>query len=125
MTTGIQLIAAERERQQLSEGWSPEHDDEHTNAALAKRAAELAAIGTDMETIDHGEDRDQWGLVEKHKGDRIRQLEIAGALIAAEIDRLQRRDNRTVNFWAEVVRQNRQREIDRISGLLSGSSNVK
>lgn len=91
MKNGVDLISAERDRQiERIPGWSCDHDDEHTNAALAKRAAELAAYGTDMETIDYGENDDQWGLVRKHKENRIRQLTIAGALIAAEIDRLQR-----------------------------------
>lgn len=90
MKTGIELIAEERARQISSEKWTPEHDDSHIDGHLAKAAAELAAHGTDMETIDHLSMRDVWGLVRKHRANRERQLVIAGALIAAEIDRLQR-----------------------------------
>lgn len=103
---GHELIAAERERQVAEEGWTPEHDDEHSDAALAVVAASLAVDGTDAEVhdpigrgTDGHENRlgveqmgDCWGLVRKHRDDRVRQLTIAGALIAAEIDREQRRE---------------------------------
>ena len=46
------------------------------------------AIGSTIK-VEVGEHvPDGWGLVTKHRGDRVRQLTIAGALIAAEIDRL-------------------------------------
>lgn len=92
--TGIELITAERVRQQAVEGWTPEHDDKHRDGALAIQAAALAIDGTDAR-ITHMEmwptERvDPWKLVEKHHGNWIRELVIAGALIAAEIDRQQR-----------------------------------
>jgi hypothetical protein len=86
--SGIERIAAERRRQVEAEGWTPEHDDGHRYGHLARAAAELAAEGTDMRTEDP-DGPDCWSLIRKHP-DRIRQLEIAGALIAAEIDRLLR-----------------------------------
>ena len=86
---GAALIAEERARQIGAEGWSAEHDDEqHWHGELALRAAELAVIGTGEEVTTSV--RDEWGLVAKHRGERVRQLTIAGALIAAEIDRLLR-----------------------------------
>ncbi len=39
MATGRMLIAAERQRQIDSEGWTPEHDDQH-----GARSLELAAL---------------------------------------------------------------------------------
>ena len=36
--TGAELIAAERQRQVEQEGWTPEHDDEHADGALAQAA---------------------------------------------------------------------------------------
>ena len=87
MKTGIGLIAKERSRQTSEEGWTPGHDDTHRYGEIAICAAELAVYGTDACVFNPGEDPDRWGLVQKHKGDRIRCLEIAGALIAAELDR--------------------------------------
>ena len=95
--TGVELIAAERERQVGEEGWTPKHDDSHTYGDLAVVAATLAVHGTDASVEDsHGwrGTKDArfglpWGLW-KHREDRTRLLTIAGALIAAEIDRLQR-----------------------------------
>ena len=90
--TGAERIAAERQRQIDREGWTPEHDDEHTGMELTYAArcyAEVAAwaagpgIGPSREWPF---DNESW----KPSGDRIRDLERAGALIAAEIDRLQR-----------------------------------
>ncbi|MCM0757438.1 hypothetical protein M7775_02505, partial [Sporomusa sphaeroides DSM 2875] len=37
--SGIELIAAERQRQISQEGWTPEHDDQHANGELALAAA--------------------------------------------------------------------------------------
>ena len=87
MKTGIELIAEERTRQIAVEGWTPEHDDQHTNGALAVNAAAQACAGTDAQVEDFG-DAPIWPLRFKN---RINQLAKAGALIAAEIDRLQRR----------------------------------
>jgi hypothetical protein len=95
--SGIDLIAKERQRQIEEEGWTPEHDDDHRYGSLAVVAATLACDGTDARVIDpleRGTDDDPWGLLSKHGyqagGDDIRKLSIAGALIAAEIDRLER-----------------------------------
>lgn len=91
--TGIELIAQERERQISKEGWTPEHDATHTNEALAMAAAcyaqpawarVLSAIGSTP--VRWPWNSDWW----KPGPDRVRELVKAGALIAAEIDRLQR-----------------------------------
>lgn len=39
---GIELIAAERKRQVESEGWTPEHDDQHDSDEMAMAAAVYA-----------------------------------------------------------------------------------
>jgi hypothetical protein len=99
-TAGTGAIAAERMRQIQQEGWDAKHDDHcHTDGALAVVAAALAVDATDAD-IDDPLDRvtggkDCFGLVAKHgvhgvRPNRIRALTIAGSLIAAEIDRLQR-----------------------------------
>jgi hypothetical protein len=83
--SGIELIAAERQRQIDVENWTPEHDDAHQFGDLAKRAAALAVSHTDAIVMDDGERVLPW---KEHLAPR--SLIIAGALIAAEIDRLQR-----------------------------------
>ena len=86
--TGIEMIAAERRRQVEEEGYSATHDDQHVMGDLAVVAAALAVQGTDAEISDpFGRHDDPWGLVRKHRGNRVRGLVIAGSLIAAEIDR--------------------------------------
>ena len=98
MKTGIELIAEERQRQIEKEGWTAEHDAEHKNGELADAAACYAMSA---------EKRDKyasWNIVKSFKfprwwpwdsnwwkptpEDRVRELQKAGALIAAEIDRL-------------------------------------
>ncbi len=91
---GAELIAAERLRQVEEGGWSAEHDAGHDSGELAVVAAELAVDGTDAELDVRDFDADMWGLVHMHgyrglKPDPVRALTIAGALIAAEIDRIQ------------------------------------
>lgn len=95
---GIERIAAERKRQIEQEGWTPEHDAEHTNNELAWAAAcyaAPAALRVDCVAV-RGEGDDVWPwhyAWDKRRpsptlAERIRELEKAGALVAAEIDRL-------------------------------------
>lgn len=92
---GGDLIYRERLRQVQEEGWTPEHDDSHSEGELAAAAAAYAYPGV-LRTRDgrsvHSSLLWPWGDGWK-PGDRIRDLTKAGALIAAEIDRLQRAKN--------------------------------
>lgn len=91
---GVALIAAERTRQIEKLGWTGEHDDEHDKAELAEmaecyllEAAEQAGariVGTSAFPL--WPFRDGW----KPSDDPVRNLIKAGALIAAEIDRVVR-----------------------------------
>jgi hypothetical protein len=92
---GVGRIAAERTRQMDKEGWGPAHDDTHTDGQLSGAAACYAIAGNEAAngfTSHHPRpalwpwSRDWW----KPSPDPIRNLEKAGALIAAEIDRLLR-----------------------------------
>jgi hypothetical protein len=90
--SGAALIVQERHRQIVKENYASEHDDKHLHGELAKAAAELAVNHTDARVVEDGEKLDDiWGLLKKHDHDIVRCLVIAGALIAAEIDRIQRR----------------------------------
>lgn len=105
--SGVELIAAERQRQIDAEGWTPEHDDTHELGELAQAAA-CFALNSDSVCIRWDNPKHHWDYksetwtpkyvyedvecICKFKEDepRVRQLVKAGALIAAEIDRIQR-----------------------------------
>lgn len=91
---GATLIAAERRRQILMEGWTPEHDDEHRFGEMATAAACYAHEAHYPWTESHMKVAPrQWPWARawwKPTGDPVRDLVKAGALIAAEIDRLER-----------------------------------
>lgn len=91
---GIERIAAERERQIAR--WGSDHDDEHVGEELLV-AAECYIAVSSFDTDDHlraPADRWPWEKSSwKPSIDPIRNLEKAGALIAAEIDRLLRAED--------------------------------
>jgi hypothetical protein len=86
--SGAAMIVAERNRQRTAEGWTPEHDDTHTHAELARAAACYAAPSP---IADADSSLPVWPAGwKRNPSDRIRDLAKAGALCAAEIDRLKR-----------------------------------
>jgi hypothetical protein len=97
ISQAAQDVLAERERQQTVEGWTPEHDAMHAPGTLAAAAVCYAVDsvgGADRRVFDTKEDclryiwpwdRSWW----KPKDER-RNLVKAGALILAEIERLDR-----------------------------------
>ena len=91
------MIAKERLRQIEVEGWTAAHDDrEHRSGELVAAAVLYATLwpikmwegGTEKWVEDPWPWDTEWDKRDEH--DRVRRLVIAGALIAAEIDRLQR-----------------------------------
>ena len=100
-------IMAERRRQIDVEGWTPEHDDtEHTAGELANAAAAWARTQQIVMAWPGNSPTD------KRSKPRRGQLVIAGALILAEIERLDR---------AELGRRDAQgassRHVTRQSGV--------
>jgi len=94
---GVELIAAERQRQIEVEGWTPEHDDAGRSGELALAAACYVGSATDaLAGYDMSEAGPPpawpWAPEWFKRKDPIRDLMRAGALIAAEIDRLQRQN---------------------------------
>ena len=95
---GAQLIADERRRQIEGEGWTSEHDDAHLSAELTNAAcayAETAALQVyrdeEKPAIELAPDCWPWHTEWwKPSDDPVRNLVKAGALIAAEIDRILR-----------------------------------
>lgn len=100
MTDAARDVLAERYRQVTAEGWTPAHDDEHTGCSLAVAAACYALFAA----ADNSDSADAW-IQEWRKTARClwpydkewqktttprRDLVKAGALILAEIERLDR-----------------------------------
>lgn len=99
--TGVELITKERARQVADEQWSSDHDDGHNRSELALAAA-CYALPPSIRTLKILRNSIwkflwPWGVRwwkpmarEDDEPGRLRELVKAGALIAAEIDRLQR-----------------------------------
>lgn len=93
--TGAEMIVRERDRQTSSEGWTPAHDDTHTHGELAAAAIAYASPFESIKAVslisgEHVCDVWPWESDSYKPTTRIRDLVKAGALIAAEIDRLKR-----------------------------------
>ena len=124
---GAEMIAVERRRQVEAEGWTTEHDDTHEGGELAlaaacyaspkpllvheKRVVQLNSSRgiSDAYQYDHAErlgyyDAWPWEAEwdKRNQHGRLRQLTIAGALIAAEIDRLMRLSGPSTGETADV-----------------------
>jgi hypothetical protein len=123
---GAVLIAEERRRQIEAEGYDDKHDDGHSDGELAMAAAcyaagedathvrtmlnsarglEEAGYSYDYSAPKPGEITWPWDAEwYKSEPDRIRTLTKAGALIAAEIDRLNREKTGTTNHGRSAAR---------------------
>jgi len=105
MTTAARDVLAERQRQVSAEGWTPEHDDEHRSGDMARAAASYAAqagicgswpAGAYMASLPPLDDEErgemmwpwnrEWWKPKNPRADLVR----AGALILAEIERMDR-----------------------------------
>lgn len=84
--SGAQLIAHERARQVGEEEYTAEHDDAHTDEELVMAAISYALPHYLGVPVHWPWQDSEW----KPSGDRVKDMVKAGALIAAEIDRLQR-----------------------------------
>jgi hypothetical protein len=108
--TGIELIADERARQISQEGWTPEHDDKHDVRELARAASAYVRLYVERawlvdnelgvpscnagpKAYKKEEMHGYWPWAKKYWKPEtpLKTLVKAGALIAAEIDRLNRK----------------------------------
>jgi hypothetical protein len=85
--TAIDDIRAERLRQIEKEGWTADHDDEHENEAMRLAAACYACHA---QFPSYAQDMWPWDKEWWKPRDVRRDLVKAGALIVAEIERLDR-----------------------------------
>jgi len=88
MMTGAELIAQERERQQMEEGYPPEWDLAHNESELAQFAACYCLVYHDPKNVAEHMPSDFTLKREAYPYPSVKDLVRAGALIAAEIDRL-------------------------------------
>ena len=98
--TGVELIAAERQRQIDVEGWSSEHDDEHDQGEMIDAGICYAGMAACLVSDNYSDVEAREILLEtwpwdmewwKPSDDTIRNLVKSAALLASEIDRLQRK----------------------------------
>lgn len=115
MKTGLELITEERQRQINEEGWDESHDDAHIDRSLAKAAAcyanplKYVITGNRVTAIQDPLPSvvaplgwpDSWshtwwkpGPTTQEADSYKRRLIKAGALIAAELDRLNRLEDK-------------------------------
>ena len=96
--TGIERIAAERKRQKNEEGFDAEHDSQHDEGQLAwaacyyamprKISRKCGARVCDIYPNRFFQEANwDWDWAKREGKSSLRCLEIAGALLAAEIDR--------------------------------------
>lgn len=98
LTKAAAAVLAERRRQIETEGWTPKHDDAHYSGDLAAAAASYAAAAAYM--VAPGSPRDHytaddppemWPPEWEFKPGSARSMLVkAGALILAEIERIDR-----------------------------------
>ncbi|WP_404991205.1 hypothetical protein [Cupriavidus pauculus] len=92
-TSAARDVLAERQRQISAEGWTPEHDDEHIPGTLSQAAGcYIEWNGYEQSVVPEGAIPINWPWAVdwwKPKDER-RNLVRAGALILAEIERIDR-----------------------------------
>jgi hypothetical protein len=92
----MMTLREERKRQIEKEGWTEVHDDQHKNGELSDAAGlyALSREGVTIVGIKNNKLFDPWPWDfkwdKRKKHNRMRRLQIAGALIVAEMERLQR-----------------------------------
>lgn len=93
LTAAAKRALAERKRHVEVEGWTPEHDDEHTDGGMVKAAACYALhtepVGNVGDYLRFWPWSGEWW---KPSADRRRNLDKAIALLLAEGERLDRAD---------------------------------
>ena len=109
-------VIAERQRQQSVEGWMPEHDDEHCNGELAMAAV---CYINETGTVNRNGGKPwgwPWDASWWKPNARRRNLVKAGALILAEIERI----DRAAMLQAEPVSNSDELPLDYLQGHKDG-----
>lgn len=102
LTKAARDVLAERQRQISAEGWTPEHDDQHKGGSMALAAACYAVASAQPDRLSSELVAKLWPWTGwawswwKPK-DRRHNLVRAGALILAELERLDRTQAQTLD----------------------------
>lgn len=107
-TAAARDVLVECRRQVVAEGWTPKHDDDHNSGDLAKAAAAyaMAAVSqTQGYTVNRPPLLWPWDKAWWKPCDARRSLVKAGALILAEVERLDRADAQA-DARMEIVARN-------------------
>lgn len=107
ITDAARDVLAERRRQMEQEGWTPAHDDEHGDGSMADAAGCYAAFAYSWSGLGRPPSLWPWAPVWWKPGNPRCNLVKAGALILAEIERVDR--------LAKVIQQDESERIDRAS----------
>lgn len=104
MSKAVQDVCDERERQIEDEGWSVEHDDSHVTGEMASAAGCYLLFGQDHAfPAEHPPIRFwPWDAEWWKPKDKRRNLVRAGALVIAEIERMDRQEQREKSHATEV-----------------------
>lgn len=89
VSLAIADILTERRRQISGEGWTPVHDDEHVDGQIAEAAAAYAYYAHEP-SYDIAPSMWPWGATAWKHTEPRRNLVKAGALIIAELERIDR-----------------------------------
>jgi len=104
----LELVKAERLKQINKHGYTPEHDDEHTDGSIADAAACYAATTDPYEKGHFGKFRALWrwdfNYYKKEEKTRKDQIITACSMLMAEWERLERIEEKaTVNLCADCI----------------------
>ncbi len=102
-SSAVRDLIQERRRQVHEEGWSSDHDDLEVQGGLASAAATYALKAIGM--TDYEYETWPWGHEYLKPGEPRRMLVKAGALILAELDRLDRQAARKARSNAKGTAQ--------------------
>lgn len=93
--SAMDMIIAERRRHQDVEGWTAEHDDEHTDGSLFEAAMCYVTFDPEKQNPNIAPRGwpSSWGDMWFKPRSRLENLVRAGALCLAESDRLKRRND--------------------------------
>lgn len=84
-------VVSERTRQILDEGWTPEHDDAHSEGELARAGASYALMAFSPHKLNRSPASWPWKSRFWKPTTSRRDLVKAAALIVAEIERIDRK----------------------------------
>lgn len=91
MKTGVELIAEEREKQIKKHGYNVSHDYDYKDKELLYAALaylKQSIFGNALQTESYAFEDWPWDMKYWHNDGYIENLKKAGALIAAELDRV-------------------------------------